>query len=69
MLAMRGGLSVGSLLTGLSASLLGVNHALLINGVLAIAAQIFIGREWLRSTQPDCKSSIRDSNNHGQETP
>ncbi|HUA51083.1 MAG TPA: hypothetical protein VMB81_02905, partial [Candidatus Sulfotelmatobacter sp.] len=49
MLAMRGGLSIGSLLTGLSVSLLGVREALLINGLLAVAAQLAIGRRWLRA--------------------
>ncbi len=44
MLAMRGGVSVGSLLTGLSINALGVREALLINGVLAIAGQLTIGR-------------------------
>jgi MFS family permease len=49
MLAMRGGLSLGSLLTGLSVGLVGVRYALAINGVLAVAAQLAIGRMWLRS--------------------
>ncbi len=52
MLAMRGGISVGSLLTGISASLLGIGHALLINGVLAVVAHVIVGREWLRSPLP-----------------
>jgi MFS family permease len=52
MLAMRGGLSIGSLLTGMSVSALGVRHALLINGVIAAAAQIIVGREWIRSRLP-----------------
>jgi len=49
MLAMRGGLSIGSLSTGVSVSLLGVSHALLINGALAVVAQVVVGRKWLRS--------------------
>ena len=49
MLAMRGGLSVGSLLTGLSVGALGVRQALLLNGVLAVLAQLAIGRRWLRT--------------------
>ena len=49
MLAMRGGLSIGSLLTGVSVSVLGVGQALLINGLIAVAAQIVFGKEWLRS--------------------
>jgi predicted MFS family arabinose efflux permease len=48
MLAMRGGLSIGSLLAGVSANLLGVRHALLINGVLAVAIHLIVGRWWLR---------------------
>ncbi|HUK00531.1 MAG TPA: hypothetical protein VLV85_19920 [Stellaceae bacterium] len=49
MLALRGGVSIGSLVTGTSVSLLGVRYALAVNGVLAIAAQLAVGREWLRS--------------------
>lgn len=49
MLAMRGGLSIGSLLTGISVSLLGITHALWLNGALAVAAQVVVGRKWLRS--------------------
>lgn len=49
MLAMRGGLSIGSLLTGISVSLLGITHALWLNGALAVAAQLVVGRKWLRS--------------------
>jgi MFS family permease len=48
MLAMRGGAALGGLLTGLSVSLVGVREALLINGVLALAAQLVVGRAWLR---------------------
>jgi predicted MFS family arabinose efflux permease len=51
MLAMRGGLSIGSLLTGLSVSVLGVSHALLINGALAIAALAVIGEMWRRASR------------------
>jgi MFS family permease len=46
-LAMRGGLSIGSLLTGLSVSGLGVRQALFVNGLIAVAAQIAVGRHWL----------------------
>jgi len=49
MLAMRGGVSVGSLLTGLSVSMFGVRQALLVNGLLAVMAQIAVGRRWHRS--------------------
>jgi predicted MFS family arabinose efflux permease len=52
MLAMRGGLSVGSLLTGVAVSVMGVRTALLVNGVLAVAVHAGIGRQWLRA-RPD----------------
>ena len=45
-LAMRGGLAVGSLLTGILVNRLGVREALLINGIAAIAAQIWVARSW-----------------------
>jgi len=48
MLAMRGGLSIGGLLTGLSANWLGIRHALLLNGVLALALQGANAHRWLR---------------------
>jgi len=54
MLAMRGGMSLGGLLTGLSVSWLGVREALVINGVLALLLQAAVGRGWLRaSAAPD----------------
>jgi MFS family permease len=60
MLAMRGGVSVGSLLTGLAVSLIGVRHALLINGVLAVMAQIVVGRLWIGSSSPDRAGQVTD---------
>lgn len=48
MLAMRGGTAMGSLLTGASVYYVGVRHALLVNGVIAIVLQLLIGRQWLR---------------------
>jgi MFS family permease len=63
MLAVRGGGALGSLLTGLSVSLLGVREALLINGTLAILAQVLIGRRWRDApvpTAPDTQSSVGD---------
>jgi predicted MFS family arabinose efflux permease len=48
MLAVRGGISIGALLTGAAVSLLGVQHALLVNGVLAVLAQLVIARMWFR---------------------
>jgi MFS family permease len=49
MLAVRGGSSVGSLLTGVSVGALGVRRALLINGILALLAQGYLGRRWCRA--------------------
>jgi MFS family permease len=46
MLAMRGGVAVGSLLTGLSVSQLGVRRALCVNGILAIVAHLAVARAW-----------------------
>ena len=47
MLAIRGGLSLGSLLTGISAHVFGVRQALMINGVLAVGAHVLCARLWL----------------------
>ncbi|WP_034301633.1 MFS transporter [Herbaspirillum sp. RV1423] len=52
MLAMRGGVSLGSLITGVSISFLGVRDALLLNGVIALLAHLAIGRQWLRLKVP-----------------
>ena len=52
MLAMRGGVSIGSLLTGLSVSALGVRQALLVNGAVAVAAQLVIRVQWLKPARP-----------------
>jgi MFS family permease len=56
MLAMRGGVSLGSLLTGVSVGLLGVRHALLINGALAVLAHAAIGRTWFQAPLPRAAS-------------
>jgi MFS family permease len=48
MLAVRGGMSLGGLLTGVSISWIGVRHALLVNGALAVALQLLIARGWWR---------------------
>ncbi len=48
MLAMRGGSSLGSLVTGASVSLLGIRRALLLNGALAVVAHVFVGVRWCR---------------------
>lgn len=52
MLAMRGGLALGALVTGLSVSFLGVREALVINGVLAVLAHTAVRRQWLRLPLP-----------------
>ncbi len=49
MLAMRGGMALGSLVTGLAVHLLGVSEALLLNGVVAVMVQFFIRRSWLKA--------------------
>jgi len=49
MLAMRGGISLGALLTGAIASLVGVQRALLINGLMAATAQLLLARAWARA--------------------
>lgn len=48
MLCMRGGMALGSLLTGAAVQGLGVRRALLLNGVLAVLAHLAIARVWLR---------------------
>ncbi|HEX4330282.1 MAG TPA: MFS transporter [Burkholderiales bacterium] len=52
MLASRGGVSVGSLLTGAMVHWLGAGPALLVNGLLALAVQAAIGHFWLRAAPP-----------------
>lgn len=47
MLAMRGGAALGGLLTGISVSAFGIREALLINGSVAVAAHLALGRVWL----------------------
>jgi predicted MFS family arabinose efflux permease len=51
MLAMRGGMALGSLLTGVSVHWLGVREALLFNGLLAVVVQGVTGRAWMRARQ------------------
>jgi predicted MFS family arabinose efflux permease len=52
MLAMRGGISIGALLTGATVTLLGVQHALLLNGVVAVVVQAGLAYAWLRASLP-----------------
>ena len=49
MLCMRGGMSLGSLVTGLSASGFGVRTALIINGALAVTLHLLVGRAWAKN--------------------
>ena len=58
MLALRGGVSIGSLITGLTVSLLGARQALLINGLIAVLAQFAVAREWLRYSMPAPGSGV-----------
>jgi len=53
MLAMRGGMSLGALLTGAAVSLLGVRHALLLDGLVAMAVQATLARMWSRAPLPN----------------
>jgi predicted MFS family arabinose efflux permease len=57
MLAVRGGASLGSLLTGVAVGWLGVRHALLFNGMLAVAGQLLIGWLWRREVPLANKAS------------
>jgi predicted MFS family arabinose efflux permease len=52
MLALRGGISLGALLTGAVVSLLGVQDALLLDGLLALMVQIGLWRTWCRTPLP-----------------
>lgn len=52
MLAMRGGLSIGGLLTGESVMLLGVREALMLNALLGLVAIAAIGTAWMRTAPP-----------------
>ena len=52
MLAMRGGISLGGLLTGALVSAIGIRQALMVNGVVAVAAHLSLRRAWLVSAKP-----------------
>jgi predicted MFS family arabinose efflux permease len=52
MLAMRGGMSVGALITGLAVESFGVQHALLANGVIAAVVECGVAWMWLRTPIP-----------------
>jgi predicted MFS family arabinose efflux permease len=49
MLAMRGGIAIGALVTGLTVNLLGIQYTFVIDGLVAVLAQFAVARLWLRS--------------------
>jgi predicted MFS family arabinose efflux permease len=59
MLAVRGGISLGALLTGALVSALGVQHALLLNGLVALVAQAVVARIWWRASVPEVGTARR----------
>lgn len=59
MLAMRGGVSLGGLLAGITISLTGVSEALLMNGMLAIAVHLYLRRAWLRAPLAEFKPATQ----------
>ncbi len=50
MLALRGGLAIGSLVTGISISFWGIDHAFMLNGAIALLLHLMIGKAWLKAT-------------------
>ena len=52
MLAMRGGLSLGALFTGMTVGAFGVRGAFLLNGAIAIVTQLAIAWFWRRTGPP-----------------
>ena len=46
------GMSVGALVTGATVSWLGVQHALLLSGAVAVTLQLVLVRMWLRAPTP-----------------
>jgi MFS family permease len=52
MLAMRGGGSLGSVITGAAITWLGVRPALVINGLVAIVVQVTVGTLWMKAWIP-----------------
>jgi predicted MFS family arabinose efflux permease len=51
MLAMRGGSSIGALVTGAAVSAIGAPHALMLDGAAAMAVQAAIGWFWLHTRE------------------
>jgi predicted MFS family arabinose efflux permease len=52
MLAMRGGISLGALVTGAEVSLWGVQRAILVNGAVAVVVQLALAQLWFRAKEP-----------------
>ena len=52
MLAMRGGMSLGALLTGVTVGHYGVQRALVANGLAAVVVQALVARAWTRVPLP-----------------
>jgi len=52
MLAMRGGLAIGSLVTGALVAHFGIRETLLVNGALALVVQLALGLAWSRAPAP-----------------
>jgi Transmembrane secretion effector len=57
MLAVRGGISIGVLLTGAAAGVLGIRHALLLNGLVALVVQAALARMWFPASVPEATAS------------
>jgi MFS family permease len=53
MLALRGGISLGALLTGGLVSLAGVQNAFLLSGLVAVGVQVAVARMWFREPLPE----------------
>jgi predicted MFS family arabinose efflux permease len=66
MLALRGGMSLGALITGATVGLVGVQRALLLNGVAALAFQAMLTRTWWRAPLPKTVDERRDRPNPGE---
>jgi predicted MFS family arabinose efflux permease len=52
MLALRGGISIGAVITGAMVGHFGVQRAILFDGLAAVAVQLVVGRVWARARLP-----------------
>ena len=59
MLAMRGGISLGALITGAAVSIFGIQHVLLFNGIAAVVLQLMVAQMWFK--EPDNPSRFTSS--------